>query len=83
MFNRAGYQRIFIEAVRHRGEAITIREIRGGGVSRDELSFADLWGVDYNPGELVFPDQRVRMTWIPSPLVCGGRLLFKWCHVLA
>lgn len=54
MFNRAGYQRIFIEAVRRRGEAIHIREIRGGGVSRDELSFADLWGVDYNPGELVY-----------------------------
>ncbi len=34
MFNRAGYQRIFIEAVRRRGEAITIREIRGGGVSQ-------------------------------------------------
>ena len=77
MFNRAGYQRIFIEAVRHRGEAITIREIRGGGVSRDELSFADLWGVDYNPGELVFPsNQRVKLTWLPSPLVYGGRLLF-------
>ncbi len=38
MFNRAGYQRIFIEAVRHCGEAIHIREIRGGGVSRDELT---------------------------------------------
>ena len=77
MFNRAGYQRIFIEAVRRRGEAIHIREIRGGGVSRDELSFADLWGVDYNPGELVFPsNQRVKLTWLPSPLVYGGRLLF-------
>ncbi len=32
MFNRVGYQRIFIEAVRRRGEAIHIREIRGGGV---------------------------------------------------
>ncbi len=77
MFNRAGYQRIFIEAVRRRGEAIHIREIRGGGVSRDELSFADLLGVDYNPGELVFPsNQRVKLTWLPSPLVYGGRLLF-------
>ena len=48
MFNREGYRRIFIEAVRHRGEAIHIRQIRGGGVSRNELSFADLCGVDYN-----------------------------------
>ncbi len=57
MFNREGYQRIFIEAVRHRGEAIHIRQIRGGGVSRDELSRADLRGVEYNPG-LIGSDQQ-------------------------
>ena len=78
MFNRAGYRRIFIEAVRHRGETIHICQIRGGGVSREELSQADLWDEDYDPGELVFPDnkQRVRLTWLPSPLVYGGRLFF-------
>ncbi len=77
MLNRDGYQRIFIEAVRHRGEAIHIRQIRGGGVSREDLSRADLFGVDYDPGAVVFPDnQQVRLTWILSPLVYGGRLLF-------
>ena len=78
MLNRAGYQRIFIEAVRHRGEAFHVRQIRGGGVRRDELSQADLWDEDYDPGELVFPDnkQRVCLTWLASPLVYGGRLFF-------
>ena len=77
MFNREGYQRIFVSDVRRRGDSLHIRQIRNRGVSRDELSFADLCGVDYNPGELFFPNnQRVRLTWLPSPLVYGGRLLF-------
>jgi len=76
--NRQGYYRTFVSDVRHLGESLHVRQLEGGGgVRRRDLYAADLWDVDYDPGTLVFPDhQRVRLTWIPSPLLAGGRRLF-------